>query len=128
MSQQGCTGGREKVRVLVRDAARAKAAYGPYVIPVAGDSEDASAVAAALRGARSAVVAGRLGALLPAAQQVGLEHLVSGRDGIARKRRYALVNAASVRRAVCVLVLDQNVSKHLASGKSYYAEEARSCN
>ncbi len=70
---------REKVRVLVKDAAQAKAAYGPYVAPVAGDVGDARAVAAALRGARAAVVTGRLGALLPAAQQAGLEHLVRRR-------------------------------------------------
>ena len=68
---------REKVRVLVKDAASAKAAYGPYVAPVAGDAGDPRAVAAALRGARAAIVTGRLGALLPAAQQAGLEHLVS---------------------------------------------------
>ncbi len=63
--------------MLVKDAASAKAAYGPYVAPVAGDAGDQRAVTAALRGARAAIVTGRLGALLPAAQQAGLEHLVS---------------------------------------------------
>ena len=72
-----CTGCREKVRVLVKDAVGAKAAYGPYVAPVAGDAGDPRAVAAALRGARAAIVTGRLGALLPAVQQAGLDHLVS---------------------------------------------------
>ena len=67
---------REKVRVLVRDVAAAKTAYGSYVTPVAGDVGDARAVAAALRGARAAVVTGKLGELLPAAQRSGLEHLV----------------------------------------------------
>ena len=60
----------------MRDAAAANMAYGAYVTPIAGDVGDQRALAAALRGARAAVVTGKLGDLLPAAQRSGLEHLV----------------------------------------------------
>ncbi|KAL4451758.1 hypothetical protein ABPG75_007420 [Micractinium tetrahymenae] len=65
---------RTKIRALVKDAAAAKAAFGPYIEP--GDSSDRAAVIRLLRGAQAAVCCGRLGALLPAAAAARLPHVV----------------------------------------------------
>ncbi|KAK9815437.1 hypothetical protein WJX72_003655 [[Myrmecia] bisecta] len=67
---------RAKVRVLVRDAAAIKTAYGPYVTAISGTTDDPAAVAEALRGVRAAICPGKVGALVAAATRRKLGHLV----------------------------------------------------
>ncbi|KAK9917088.1 hypothetical protein WJX75_000779 [Coccomyxa subellipsoidea] len=67
---------RAKVKALVKNAAAASTAYGSYVTPVEGNSGDARAVQAALRGVRAVICTGRLGEVLPLLQQRNVQHLI----------------------------------------------------
>jgi hypothetical protein len=67
---------RAKVRMLANDVAAAKAGYGPYVEPISADISGGGGLARALRNVRCVIALGRLGKLLPAAQQAGVEHIV----------------------------------------------------
>ena len=57
------------MRILVKSAAAATTAFGPYVQPIEGSLSDAAALQRALNGAKTVVVPGKLGALLPALEQ-----------------------------------------------------------
>ncbi|GBF97835.1 DNA excision repair protein [Raphidocelis subcapitata] len=67
---------RAKVRMVANDVTAAKAGYGPYVEPVSPDVGGGGGLARALRGVRCVVALGRLGKLLPAAKEAGVEHIV----------------------------------------------------
>ncbi|KAK9836354.1 hypothetical protein WJX81_008219 [Elliptochloris bilobata] len=67
---------RQEVRLLTRDPAAARSSFGEYVTPVDGHVGDPRSMAAALRGVRTIICTGRLGALLPAAAAAGVEHIV----------------------------------------------------
>ncbi|BDA48364.1 hypothetical protein COCOBI_12-0410 [Coccomyxa sp. Obi] len=67
---------RAKVRVLAKNAAATSTAYGSYVTPVEGNTGNARALEAALRGVRAVICTGRLGDLLPLCQQRKVEHLI----------------------------------------------------
>ena len=81
---------RTKIRALVKDAAAAKAGFGPYIEAVQGDSGDRAAVARLLRGAKAAVCCGKLGALLPAAAATRLPHAVLLSSAGAPQQGFAL--------------------------------------
>jgi hypothetical protein len=61
--------------MIANDVTAAKAGYGPYVEPVSADV-GGGGLARALRGVRCVVALGRLGKLLPAAKEAGVEHIV----------------------------------------------------
>lgn len=67
---------RASIRVLVRDVAAAKAGFGPYIDPVSVDVGATQSLARALRGVRTLVLLGRVGGLLAAAKQAGVEKVV----------------------------------------------------
>lgn len=53
------------VRILVKDAAAATVAFGPYVQPIEGSVNDPTAVRKALNGAKTVIIPSKTGALLP---------------------------------------------------------------
>lgn len=65
------------MRALVRDPAAARTAFGPYVVPVQGDSGDAAAVRAAVAGSSCIVATGRLPQPLPSSAYNGRVVLLS---------------------------------------------------
>ncbi len=54
------------MRILVKDAAAATVAFGPYVTPIQGSVTDPAAVKRALNGTRTIIIPSKLGALIPA--------------------------------------------------------------
>lgn len=58
------------MRILVKSAAAATTAFGPYVQPIEGVASDADAIKSAVNGANTVVVPGKLGALLPELQRL----------------------------------------------------------
>lgn len=67
---------RANIRVLVKDVAAAKNAYGPYVKPLSFDLGNTAVLKRALRGVGSVVVVGKLGALPQALPSSGVSHVV----------------------------------------------------
>lgn len=67
---------RRRVVALVRDVRAARAAFGPYVEPVAGDVTNAESVRRALRTATSVICAGRVGVVPEIMRECGGDHLV----------------------------------------------------
>lgn len=67
---------RAKVRMLANDVGAARAGFGPYVDAVSADVGGGGGLARALRGVRVVVALGRLGKLLPAAKEAGVEHVL----------------------------------------------------
>lgn len=66
-----------RVTALVKDAEAEKNAYGLYVVPVEGTSNDPEAVKEGLKGAKSIVVVGQLGCVAELAASGGeVEHIV----------------------------------------------------
>jgi len=86
--------------MLANDVAAAKAGYGPYVEPISADVGGGGGLPRALRNVKCVVALGRLGKLLPAAKQAGVEHIVLLSTAGARM---GLVGAGS---CVCVDRLD----------------------
>lgn len=60
----------------MRDEAKAKQQFGPYVEAIGGGVRDGAAVQRAMRGARALVVTGRTGEALRVAAERGVEHVV----------------------------------------------------
>lgn len=67
---------RATIRVLVKDVAAAKLAFGPYVTPIPGDVSSGPALRKALKGAGSVVAVGKLGALPQLLKTSGVSHAV----------------------------------------------------
>lgn len=78
---------RARIRALVKDAAKAKAEFGPYIEPISGSVNDANAVREAMRGARAVVVTGAAGAAINEARRRRVQHLILPHcDGAALRR------------------------------------------
>ena len=71
-----CSSSRAPLKLLVKDVAAAKNAFGPYVQPLSLDPNSAALAPKALRGTRCLVVLGPAGKLLGAARQAKVEHVV----------------------------------------------------
>jgi hypothetical protein len=65
-----------RVRVLVKDAVKAKKEFGPYVDAVQGDVGTASALKQAMCSTRAVVIAGACGQVVGEALKCGIEHIV----------------------------------------------------
>lgn len=66
-----------RVKALVRDAEAERIAYGSYVDPIGGDSNDYETVKRAMKGAKSVIVLGKLGCVAEVAAGSGsVEHIV----------------------------------------------------
>lgn len=66
---------RSKLKVLVRDVAKAKASYGAYVSPLPYDASSPG-LSRQLKTAKTIVCLGKLGSLPAAAATAGVEHIV----------------------------------------------------
>lgn len=87
---------RASVRILVKSAAEATTAFGPYVEPIEGLSSDPAALRKALNGAKNVVVPGKLGALVPELQ--------------AQPRGVVLVSSVGAPSAGMAALFDSNAS------------------
>jgi hypothetical protein len=64
------------IRVLVKDATKAKQEFGPYVEAVQGDVMTETSLQQAMRSTRVVVMAGACGHAVREAQKFGVEHIV----------------------------------------------------
>lgn len=64
------------IKAIVKDVQDAERSYGPYVKAGTADVSNGSSLVRALKGVRALVCLGKTGALLPAAKQAGVEHVV----------------------------------------------------
>jgi hypothetical protein len=64
------------IRVLVKDATKAKQEFGPYVEAVQGDVMTETSLQQAMRSTRVVVMAGACGHAVREAQKFGIEHIV----------------------------------------------------
>jgi len=68
---------RQRIRVLVSNAERAKTGFGPYVEPFEGAPDNPASLAAALKGTKMVICCGKVGELPEVAGEVpGVEHIV----------------------------------------------------
>jgi predicted helicase len=67
---------RTRIRVLVKDAARTKQEFGPYVEAIQGNVNNAAALKQAMSGVHAMVVTGATGQSVHASTQFGVKHVV----------------------------------------------------
>ena len=67
---------RARIRVLAKDAAKAKTEFGPYVTPIQGSVNSGDDLKKAMRGTRALVITGAVGQSVRAAAALGVEHIV----------------------------------------------------